>query len=120
MNYGSDVSGTHLVSSFWYLDSSAPDGKLTADKDNKSYTTQLNYLIKSQTVALYGRLHADLFNSYRMTINGVDTNISVTRAPEVFYFLGPSEDTEVRIIILDATIFVTEIELKPPTSSSSC
>ena len=114
LNYGSDASGTHLVSSFWYLDSSATDGKLSADKENKGYATRLNYLSKSQTVELYGRLHADLFNSDRMLINGVDMNIRLTRAPEAFYLLGPEDDPKVRIKILDATLFITQIELKPP------
>jgi hypothetical protein len=31
LNYGSDASGTHLLSSFWFLDSPAGDGEL---KDN--------------------------------------------------------------------------------------
>jgi hypothetical protein len=39
-----------------------------------------------------------------MLINGVDMNIKLTRAPEAFYLLGPS----------DATLFVTQVELKPP------
>src|SRR5215470_3057189 len=74
LNYGGDASDTHLVSSFWFLDSAASDGSLTADKANSGYTTRLKYLGESQTIELYGRLHADLFNSDRMLINGVDMN----------------------------------------------
>ena len=77
-NYGSDASGTHLVSSFWYLDSSSEL------KDNTGYATRLNYLSHSQTLELYGRPHADLFNSDKMPINGVDMNVKLTRAPESF------------------------------------
>ena len=80
-NYGSNASGPHLTSRFWCLDSSAADGTLMAEKENKGYATQLNYLSKSQTVELYGKLHADLFNSDRMLVNGVDMNIRLTRAP---------------------------------------
>jgi len=54
---------------------------------------------------LYGRLHADLFNSDKMLINGVDMNIKLTRAPEAFYLLAPTDDTKVRIRILDATLY---------------
>jgi hypothetical protein len=53
-----------------------------------------------------------VFNSDRMLINGVDMNIKLTCAPEAFYLLGPT-DAKVRIKILDATFFVTEVELKP-------
>ena len=85
-NYGSDTSGTHLVSTFCYLDSS---GEL---KDNTGYATLLKYLSNSQTIELYGRGHADLISSDKMLINGVDTNIKLTRAPEAFYLLAPSDD----------------------------
>ena len=49
-----------------------------------------------------------------MLINGVDMSIRFRRAPEAFYLLGPSDYTKVRNKILDATLFVTQIELKPP------
>jgi len=108
LNYGSDASGTNLMSILWYLDSSQEL------KDNNGYTTRLKYIGNSQTVKLYGRLHADLFNSDKMIINGVDINIKLTRTPEAFYLLASTDDTKVRIKILDATLFITQVELKPP------
>ena len=51
-------------------------------------------------LVLFGRLHADLFNSDKMLINGVDMNIKLTRAPEGFYLLAPSDDNKLRIKIL--------------------
>jgi hypothetical protein len=71
LNYGSDASGTHLLSSFWFLDSPTNDGALK----NVGHTTRLHYLGNSNTKELFGRLHADLFNSDKMLINGVDMNI---------------------------------------------
>jgi len=47
-----------------------------------------------------------------MLINGVDMNIKLTRAPDAFYLLAPSDDNKVRIKILDATLFITQVELK--------
>jgi hypothetical protein len=38
LNYGSEASGTHLMSSLWYLDSSQEL------KDNNDYTTRLKYI----------------------------------------------------------------------------
>jgi hypothetical protein len=49
-----------------------------------------------------------------MLINGVDMNIKLTRTSEAFYLLGPSDDTKVRIKIIDATLFLTQVELKQP------
>ena len=108
LNYGSDASGTHLVSSLWYLDSSQEL------KDNNGYSTRLKYIGNSQTVELYGRLHADLFSSHKMLINGADMNIKFTRTPEAFHLLAPNDDTKVRIKILDAILFIAQVELKPP------
>jgi hypothetical protein len=113
-NYGGDASGTHLVSSFWFLDSASADGSLTADKANEGYMTRLTCLKDSQTVELYGKLHADMFNSDRMLINGVDMNIKLTRASEAFYLLGTTDDIKVRIKISDATLFLNQAEPKPP------
>ena len=47
LNYGSNASGTHLVSSFWFLVSPTSDGAL---KGNKGYTTRLHFLSNSQTI----------------------------------------------------------------------
>jgi len=63
LNCGSDASGTHLVSRLWYLDSSQEL------KNYNGYTTRLQYIGDSETVELYGRLHADLFNSNKILIN---------------------------------------------------
>jgi hypothetical protein len=54
-----------------------------------------------------------------MLINGVNMNIKLTRIPEAFYLLAPTDDTKVRIKILDATLFITQVELKPPSTLSS-
>jgi hypothetical protein len=60
------------------------EGKLTAVKGNKGYEARLAFLNNSQTVELVGRIHADLFNSDRMLLNGVDMDIKLTRAPDAF------------------------------------
>jgi hypothetical protein len=75
LNYSSDASGIHLVSSFWYLDSPYADGPLSANKHNKVYTSRLLFLNNCQAIELYGRLHAYLYISDRMLLSGVDMNI---------------------------------------------
>jgi hypothetical protein len=62
LNYGSDASGTHLLSGFWFLDS-----LLAMEHSKKTLAMpRQNYHCKSKTIELYGRLHADLFNSHKM------------------------------------------------------
>jgi len=107
LNCGSDASGTHLVSSLWYLDSSQEL------KDNNGFTTRLKYIGNSQTFELCGRLHSVLFNFDKMLINCVGMNIKLTRTPEAFYLLAPTDDTKVRIKTLEATLFIRQVELKP-------
>ena len=49
-----------------------------------------------------------------MLINGVDTNNNNNAsAPEAFYVLDPSDNTKVRIKIIDATLFTRQVKLKP-------
>jgi len=76
------------VSNFWYHVSS---GEL---KDNSGYARRLNNLSKGNSIEPYGRLHADLFNSDKMLINVLDMNIKLTRAPESFYLLDPSDENK--------------------------
>jgi len=54
-----------------------------------------------------------LLNSDKMLINGLDMNIKFTRAPNYFYFLVSSDNNKMRIKILDATLFITEVEFQP-------
>ena len=49
-----------------------------------------------------------------MLITSVDTSIKLTREPESCYLLAPSHDNKVRVKISDATLSITEVELKPP------
>jgi hypothetical protein len=81
LNYGSDATRIHLLSSFWILDSPTSDGAI---KGKSGYNSRLNYIGNSQTIELYGRFHADLFNSDKMIINGVDMNIKLTLRRKLF------------------------------------
>jgi hypothetical protein len=80
------------------------------------YESRLASLNNSQTITLSGKLHADLFNSDKMLMNGVYMDIKLTRAPEAFYILGPTDDTKVRIKIEDATLYIDQAEINPPIS----
>jgi len=41
-------------------------------------------------------------------------NIKLTRTPEALYLLAPKDHAKVRIQILDAILFISKVELKPP------
>ena len=50
LNYGSDATGTHLLSSFWFLDSPTSYGAL---KNNNGHVTRFHYLGNSNTIELF-------------------------------------------------------------------
>ena len=54
-----------------------------------------------------------MFNCDKMLINCVDMNTKLTRATDPIYILAPSNDNKVRIKILDASFFLTQVEMKP-------
>jgi hypothetical protein len=60
------------------------DGLLKADPSNSGYVRRLSHPNDRKTVELIGMLHVDFFSSKSMLINGVDMNITVTRAPSSF------------------------------------
>jgi hypothetical protein len=114
LNFGSDSLNTHLLGSLMINDTPGTDGKLTAVKGNKGYESRLAFLNNSKTITLSGKFHADLFNTNKMLLNGVNMDIKLTRAPETFYLLGPTNDTKVRIKIEDATLRIDQVEIKSP------
>jgi len=77
---GSETTAIHLVSSFWYIDSSGEfEGK-------NGYVRRLNYFISGNIIEIYARFHSDMFNSDKMLVNGVEMNIKLTLAQESFIF----------------------------------
>jgi len=95
------------LSNSWYFDST---GEI---KDNGVYAKRLHFLSNCKILELYGIIHADVFSSNIVLINGVDINIKLTRAPESSYLLASSDDNILRFKILDALLFITQVELKP-------
>ena len=49
-----------------------------------------------------------------MLIKGVVMNITLLRSREAFCLLAPSDDIKFCNKILDATLFITQVKLKPP------
>jgi hypothetical protein len=48
-----------------------------------------------------------------MLINTVDMSMKLTHKTEAFNLFAPNDDTKVGIKIFDATVFITEVEMKP-------
>nr|CAD7463335.1 unnamed protein product [Timema tahoe] len=115
-NYGRDASDTHLVNGMWFLDTPAANGELAASTENKGFATRL-YLLK-HPVDLLGRLHADIFNISQLLLKNVSMCVKLIRNKQEFYLLTDADNlnTNVRLKILEATLFVKHVEVSPTIS----
>jgi len=58
---------------------------------------------------MYGRLHADICNVPKLTVNGVKMQIKLTEAKPAFYLLSNKEDSKVFFKVLEALLYVKRI-----------
>nr|CAD7424510.1 unnamed protein product [Timema monikensis] len=107
---------THLVNSMWFLDTPAANGELAASIENKGFATRLDLLI--HPVDLVGRLHADIFIISQLLLKNVSFRVKLIRNKREFYLLTDADNlnTDLRLKILDATLFVKHVEVSPTIS----
>jgi hypothetical protein len=115
-NYSTDAAKTHLVNSMFYLDSENDDGSLKASDDNKGFVKRASMLKNSKSVELYGRLHADLFNTSQLLLKNVSMRVKLSRSRPEFYLLSTSSNVVGKIQILDATLYMKHVELSSTQS----
>lgn len=110
LNYGNDAAGTHLETVGWALDDGDMD---TLDaKNNKGYAIRETRMLNSQTVELFGRVHADMFNQHRLLLNNIDLRIALSIEKSDFYII--EKDTETSFIKIDsATLYMNHITINP-------
>lgn len=107
--YNSLAQGAHLRSAGLFAFETNPD----------NVDTDINKIIdKSIEFSYYGRLHADIFNSDRLLINGVPITISLRKGNDAFNFLAAAAAAPVfqpipKLKLLDASIFVRKVKLAP-------
>lgn len=107
LNFSKESVNTHLSSSMFYLD----NGNLDASDTNTGFETRLKKLNK--TVELYGKLHADIFNSPILLGYGTELKIRLTRAPTAFVLLSNSAKSKMDFEITDATLYVKNVTPAP-------
>ena len=91
---------------------------LTADPFlNTGLETRSEWTKTSKIVELQGRIHSDLFNQEKRTLNGVDLAVKLHRHKPEFCLVGVplSADTApaYKITIVDVILYVKKIELNP-------
>lgn len=110
LNYGTDATSTHLESIGWTLDEGKLDSILVAD--NKGLSARNERTKNSQTVELYGRLHADMFNQHRLLLNNIDLRVSLSVEKPEFYLMEAVPDTS--FVTFDSvTMYMNHIQINP-------
>lgn len=108
LNFGSSAKKTHLTSRLWYKDTA---GKFNDFKDNDGLVKRSSFIKGSKTVDLMSSIHHELFASDKLLINGVEMRLKFHLNKDAFHLM--SEDTSVKTHILDATLFVRKVRIKP-------
>lgn len=116
LNYSEDTAKTHLTNAMFYLDTYGANGSLSATDANSGFKKRAATLRNSKTVEIMGRIHVDLFNSSKLMLNNVSMRVKLNRASPEFYMFSKSNDVTGKIKILDATLFVKQVEINPTLS----
>ena len=80
---------------------------------NTGLGTRSEWTKTSKTVELQGRIHSDIFNQEKLILNGVDLTVKLHRHKPEFCLLSADVAPACKIIIVDAILYVTKIELTP-------
>jgi hypothetical protein len=108
LNYGPSAKKSHLTSRLWYKDT---PGKFNDFKDNVGLTKRASFITSGKTVDLMSNIHHELFGSDKLLINGVEMRIKFHLNKDAYHLM--SEDGTVKTHILDATLFVRKVRIKP-------
>ena len=79
-----------LTASLWHEDTPGHFEDLNAE--NAGFTTRRQLGQQGRTIALMGRVQADLFNQSRIMIDGVDIHIKLTCSPATFCLMRAAEN----------------------------
>lgn len=108
LNYGRSAKTSHLTSRLWYKDTA---GKFNDFKENEGLLKRASFIKGSKTVDLMSNIHHELFGSDKLLINGVEMRLKFHLNKDEFFL--QSEDTNVKVHIIDATLFVRKVRIKP-------
>lgn len=108
LNYSNEAVTTHLTTSLFFLDN---DKEFGATDANSGWVKRKNALKK--TVQLYGRLHADIFNTHLLLAYNNELRIRLTRAIPAFTILSTHADSKMKFQIVDATLYMRHVTPSP-------
>lgn len=116
LSYGSDAKDSQLSSELWWNDFYNFDNIDIYDDGykNNGMKERSEFISKSKTVELMGRLHCDIFLQDRYLLNGVDMHIKLIRTSELFHLISADDNFATKI--LDVSLHVRKVKLNPTIS----
>lgn len=114
-SYNEAAIKTHLRSAGFVNLKSMPNN---VDTDLAALTNE------SRVFSLFGRIHADIFNSDKLLLNGVPLHLTFIRGKDAFNFLasvavtGGAAQPDPKLNIQDASIFVRKVKVAPALLSA--
>ena len=86
---------------------------------NTGLKTRGEWTKTSKIVELHRRIHSDVFNQEKVILNGVDLTVKLHRHKPEFCSLSADTAPAYKITIVDAILYVNNIDLTPSVFSAS-
>ena len=116
LNYGEDSKLTHLTSALFYKDTAKQMDTVDIDPTkprNLGWIKRRSLMGKSNTIDMFGRLHADIFFQDRYLLNNVEMKLRLSRQKSSFSLTGDATAANYKVIIKKAVLYVRKARINP-------
>ncbi|KAM9449873.1 uncharacterized protein F54H12.2-like [Clarias gariepinus] len=111
LNYSEDTLKSQFSAGLFYKDTAgAMDSVVVVNGPNRGLVQRARFSQESREIHLLGALHADIFFSERLLLNGVDLRIRLIRANDEFCLMHPS-NRAYSLKILGASLFIKKVSV---------
>lgn len=113
LSYGTDAKDTQLSAELWWADY----GNMNENDPYHDALTNIGmekraqFIARSNSVELMGRIHSDIFQQDRYLLNGVDMYLKMIRSSPTFHLIG--DENKYKTKITDAALHVRKVKLNP-------
>lgn len=115
LNYGEDAKKSLLTCEGFYKDS---DPRIVDPSKDGNGGLKKRYELTSgsKILDMIGQLHCDIFQQNRLLLNLVDLKIKLTRSDPKFCLIAPKNDTDYKVSLEHASLFVRKVKVSPGVS----
>lgn len=117
LNYSPEAGSSHLYSAGFALDikSDGTSDGLLATTDNKGWEKRLEPFKDGKAVVLHSRIQGDIFDQPKLIPAGCDFRLRLVFADSDFYLYTNVDNSETKLSLLDASLFMRQVQVNPST-----